>query len=88
MAPFPKTENGQYSDLYEEVASKHYDVASVFGTPAPKPSGTFRNSRRDAKPTFETVVKKRRHFVRPGETPAAREEGEPLTAKTLFKPKF
>nr|WP_250807246.1 hypothetical protein [Neorhizobium tomejilense] len=87
MAPFPKTESGEYSDLYEEVASKHYDIASVFGTPAPKPSTPLRRPRSDRPPTFETVVKKRRTFTRPGETQELRKEGEPITADNLFKPR-
>lgn len=85
---FPKEPQGEYSDLYEEVASRHYDVQSVFGTPAPRP--TFRpRPRANAPKNFVVEHKKKRSFVRPGETASApRAEGEPLTAANLFKPKF
>ena len=85
---FPKNSSGeQYPDLYEEVASKHYSVASVFGTPAPKATG-FNRPKRDHKPSFVTEVKKKRHFTRPGEEPKLRAEGEQVTAANLFRPKL
>lgn len=84
---FPKNPSGdQYPDLYEEVAAKHYDVASVFGTPAPKPSN-FHRPRSDHKPEFVTVVKRKRHFTRPGEEPKLRAPGDAITADNLFKPR-
>ncbi len=87
---FPKNPSGdQYPDLYEEMAEKKYDIASVFGTAAPSHGSqapTFRKPRSDNKPSFVTVVKKKRHFVRPGEEPKLREAGEPLTADNLFRP--
>ncbi|MCS4089027.1 hypothetical protein [Rhizobium sp. BK176] len=87
---FPKEPQGEkYPDLYEEVASKNYDIASVFGTPPPKQSFNPTKTRRPAhKPTFVTEVKKKRHFTRPGEEPRVRAEGEAITKDNLFKPRF
>lgn len=89
---FPKDQQGaQYPDLYEEVASKHYSVESVFGTPAPKTQPSFhanKSRRSENKPIFVTEVKKKRSFIRPGESPTLRAEGEPITKDNLFKPRF
>lgn len=88
---FPKEPQGEkYPDLYEEVASKNYDIASVFGTPPPKPQSfnTAKTRRPAHKPTFVTEVKKKRHFTRPGEEVKLRAEGEPITRDNLFRPKF
>lgn len=89
---FPKEPQGvQYPELYEEVASKHYDIESVFGTPTPKTQPSFhanKSRRAEHKPNFVTEVKKKRHFLRPGEEPRLRAHGEPITRDNLFKPKF
>jgi hypothetical protein len=89
---FPKDQQGtQYPDLYEEVASSHYTVESVFGTPTPKTQPSFHASksrRPENKPVFVTEVKKKRQFIRPGESPTLRSEGEPITKANLFKPRF
>lgn len=89
---FPKDQQGeQYPDLYEEVASKHYSIESVFGSPAPKTQPSFhanKTRRTENKPTFVTEVKRKRTFTRPGETPTLRAEGESITKDNLFKPRF
>lgn len=89
---FPKSTQGEkYPDLYEEVASKQYSIESVFGTPAPKSRIAFQKAKARTssnKPDFVTEVKRKRQFIRPGEEPTLREEGQTISAANLLKPKF
>lgn len=92
---FPRQPVETYSDLYEEVASKHYSLESVFGpsatTETPRHQPSFQQSRssgpgrKRAEPNFTVEVKKSRKFTRPGEEPAKLPSTDP---NSLFKPRF
>ena len=78
-----------YDDLYEEVAKKHYDIETVFGTgtPAGSQHKVIRkiHGKRTQPDFVVTKVNKGKKFTRPGRAAKLSVKKE-ISAENFFKP--
>jgi hypothetical protein len=80
------TDHNHTEDLidFEDLASKHYTVESVWGTPPPKPSSPGRHRRS----TQSFVVEVKRSRGNSTNTAPDKKSTTHQTAESFFKPKF